>query len=174
MIAAEGETYYFFATNTGVGVRHSMRRHQELSYVAVITAVLSFLVAVTGILDLALTSAQETRPGAVSRTITSSYTAAAEVDGLRHTVSADTALAAENDPGEQPAPSRTEHCPMNLGLTVACPDVLSSAVLASSLPEHPGSTPVADPAAPQAGALPELPATPLHPVSLIRLSISRV
>lgn len=151
-----------------------MRRHHHFSYVATTTAVLSFLVAITGILDLPMTSAQETGPGATSHAITSSYTAGAEVVGLRHILSGDTALAEDKDSGEQPVPSRTEHCPMNLGLSVACPDVLSSVVLASAVPGPPGSTPAADAAAQPAGALPEAPGAPLHPVSLIRLSISRV
>lgn len=152
-----------------------MRRHQGVSSAAAITAVLSFLVAVTGILGPALTSTpQETSPGAVSLTIAPSYTAAANAVGIRPTVSGDTALAAVKSPGEHPVPPRPAHCPLNLGLTVACPDVLSSAVLASAVPAHPGSTPVADAAAPHARALPELPATPLYAVSLIRLSVSRV
>lgn len=141
---------------------------------ATITAVLSFLLATTGILDRALTSGQETRPGAVSRTITSSYTAAAEVDGPRPAVSGDSAFSAEKDGTEQPVPSRTEHCPMDTGLAVACPDVLSSAVAAASVPVAPGSTPAVGAAAWPAGVLPEVAGAPLQPVLLIRLSISRV
>ncbi|MET3718888.1 MULTISPECIES: hypothetical protein [unclassified Arthrobacter] len=148
--------------------------HHDFSYLATITAVLSFLVAITGILDLPMTSAQETGPGATLHTITASYTEDSESVGILLIFSADTVVAADQDPGEQPVPSRTEHCPMNLGLSVACPDVLSPAVLASSLPGHPGSTPAADAAAQPGGALPEAPGAQLHPVSLIRLSISRV
>ncbi|WP_146072511.1 hypothetical protein [Arthrobacter sp. 4R501] len=141
---------------------------------ATITAVLSFLLAVTGILDLPMTSSPSTGPGTGSHTIASVRTEAAEVVSLRYTPSRDTVVAADNGPGNQPVPSRTGHCPMNLGLSVACPDVLSPAVLAASVPGSPGSTPAADTAARPTGALPEVPGAPLHPVSLIRLSISRV
>ncbi|MBE4720079.1 hypothetical protein [Pseudarthrobacter sp. AB1] len=151
-----------------------MRQHQAFSNVATITAVLSFLLAVTGILDLPMTSSPATGPGAVSHTIASSRTEAAEGVSLRYILSGDTVVAANKAPGRQPVPSRTGHCPMNLGLSVACPDVLSSAVLAASVPGSPGSAPPADTAAQPAGALPEVPGAPLHPVSLIRLSISRV
>ena len=151
-----------------------MRQHQAFSNVATIAAVLSFLLAVTGILDLPMTSSPATGPGAVSNTIASSRTEAAEVVSLRYTPSRDTVVAADKGLGKQPVPSRTGHCPMNLGLSVACPDVLSPAVLAASVPGSPGSTPAADTAAPKAVAPPEVPGAPLHPVSLIRLSISRV
>lgn len=161
--------------NTGwAKVRHSMRQHQAFSNVATITAVFSFLVAVTGILDLPMTSSPATGPGAVSHTIASSRAEAAEGVSLRYVLARDTVVAADKGPGNQPVPSRTGHCPMNLGLSVSCPDVLSPAVLAASVPGSPGSIAADDTAAPKAGALPEVPGAPLHPVSLIRLSISRV
>lgn len=151
-----------------------MRRHHNFSAVVRISVVLSFLVAITGILDLTVTSAQKTQPGATSHTITSSYTGAAEVVSLPHVRSGDTVVTADQGPGDQPVPSRTEHCPTDPALSVACPDVLSPAVLDVSVPGFPARTFTADAAAQPVGALPEVPAAALRPVSLILLSISRV
>lgn len=151
-----------------------MRRHHNFSNLATITAVVSFLLAITGILDMPMTSAQETEPGGTSHSITASYTEDSESMGIRLVFSGDAVVAADQDPGEQTVPSRPEHCPMNLGLSVACPDVLSPAVAPSFVPGEPGSTSAAGAAAQPAGALPGVPGGPLHPVSLIRLSISRV
>ena len=170
-----GRNLALFAMNSGAGkVRHSMRWHHDFSNLATITTVLSFLLAVTGFLDLPITSAQENGPGGTSHSITASNTEDSESVGLRLVFSGDTVVAADQDQGQQPVPSPPDHCPMNLGLSVACPDVLSSAVHAASVPVAPGSTPAAVAAAQPAGALPEVPGAPLHPVSLIRLSISRV
>lgn len=160
--------------NTGMGkVRHSTRRNHHFSRVGAVVAVLSFLVAITGILDLPMTSAKETPPGATSNSITSSDTDATDAVSLGRIFSGGTVVAADQDPGEQPFPARTEHCPMNLGLTVACPDVLSLAVFTASMPAPPDCA-AADAATQPAVALPGAPGAPLHPVSLIRLSISRV
>lgn len=160
--------------NTGMGkVRHSTRRNHHFSCVGAVVAVLSFLVAITGILDLPMTSATETRPGAASNSITSSDTDATDAVSLGRILSGGTVVAADQDPAEQPVPARTEDCPMNLGLTVACPDVLSLAVLAASMPAPPDCA-AAGAAAPPAEALPRVPEAPLQPVSLVRLSISRV
>lgn len=152
-------------------MRHSMRWHHDFSNVAAITAVLVFLVAITGIPDRPMESTQETGASATSRTVTLSDPENSEFVSIRLVLSGDTAVVAENDGVRQPAPSRTEHCPMNLGLSVACPDVLSSAVAPSSVPGVRGSASAAGAAAQPAGALP---GAPLHPVSLIRLPISRV
>lgn len=151
-----------------------MRRRRDFSHLAAIIAVLSFLLAITGILDLPMTSAQETGPGATSHTVTTSYAEDSGSVGIRLIFLVDTVQAGVQDPGDQPVPFRPDHCPLNLGLSVACPDVLSPAVLASSVPGSPDSTQAAGPAAQPAGALPEVAGAPLQPVSLIRLSISRV
>lgn len=151
-----------------------MQWHHDFSKLATITAVLSFLLAITGILDLPMTSAQETGPGATSHSIALSDLEDSEFVDIGLALSADIAVVVDNDRVGQRVPSRNGHCPMNLGVSVACPDVLSPAVLAASVPGSPGSTTAAGTAAQPAGALPEVPGAPLHPVSLIRLSISRV
>lgn len=151
-----------------------MRWHHDISHFAPITLVLSFLLAITGILDLPMTSAQETGSVASSHSVTASRTEDSEDVGIQVIFSGETIVASDPDPGQQPVPSRPEHCPTHPGISVACPDVLSSAVHAVSVPVPPGSTSAADGAAQPPGALPEVPGAPLHPVSLIRLSISRV
>ncbi|MDO5864987.1 MULTISPECIES: hypothetical protein [Paenarthrobacter] len=150
-----------------------MRLHERSSSLAAITAVLSFLLAITGFLDLPTTSAQVTGPGAISHAIALSGEDSDFV-GNRPAPSAETGVAADSDQVGHPLPSRSKHCPLNLGLSVACPDVLSSAVAPSSVPEEPGSAYAGGTREQPAGAIPEVPGAPLHPVSLIRLSISRV
>lgn len=151
-----------------------MRWHERSSSLAAIIAVLSFLLAITGIPDLPTPSVQVTEPGAISHAIALSDLEDSGFVGIRLTPSAETVVAADNDQVGHRLPSRTEHCPMNLGLSVACPDVLSSAVAPSSVPGEPGSAYAGGTPAQPTGAIPEVPGAPLHPVSLIRLSISRV
>lgn len=162
-----------------------MRWHHHFSHVAAFTAVLSFLVAITGILDLPMTSAQATLSGPItsaeetlsdaeSNSITLSFPEATDVGNLRNIFSGDPLVATDSGPGDQPVPARTAHCPLNLGLTVVCPDVLSSAVLATSVPGPPDSIPSTEATRQPVGTPSEAPGTPLHAVSLIRLSISRV
>lgn len=175
MIVPEGETCLHYSRWTrGWGkVRHSTRRNHHCSYLGAVILVLSFLVSITGLLDLPLASAKVTSPGVASNSISSSDTDATDVVSLRGILSGGTIVAADQDLGDQPVPARTEHCPMNVDLTVACPDVRSLAVLAASMPAPPDCA-AAGAAAQPAEALPGVPGAPLHPVSLIRLSISRV
>lgn len=155
-------------------VRHSMQLHERFFSLAAITAVLSFLLAITGVLDLPTKSAHVTEPGVISHAITLSDLGDSDFVGIRLALSAETVVAAENDRVGHRLPSSNKHCPMNLGLSVACPDVLSSAVAPSSVPGEPGSAYAGGTPAQPTGAIPEVPGAPLHPVSLIRLSISRV
>ncbi|MEC5182158.1 hypothetical protein [Arthrobacter sp. CG_A4] len=152
-----------------------MRWQHDFSYLAAFLAVLSLFVAMTGALDLPMTAAEETPPASTGRFLDSSDTEGAEFTAPRIAPPSDEAVVAVSGPGNQPLPFLPEHCPMNLGLSVTCPDVLSSAVLATSVPGPPGRIPSSAEAAGQPdGALPEAPGAPILPVSLIRLSISRV
>ena len=156
-------------------MRHSTRWQHDFSYLAAFIAVLSLLVATTGALDLPTTAAEETPPASTARIIDSSDTEGTEFISPRLAPPSDEAAVVVSGPGNQPLPFLPEHCPMNLGLSVTCPDVLASAVPATPVPGPPGSLASTTEAAEQpAGALPEAFGAPLHPVSLIRLSISRV
>lgn len=162
-------------------MRHYKRWHHHFFRLAAFTAVLSFLVAMTGVLDFPNTatpsgpmmSAQATLSGAESNSITLSYPEATDVGNLRNIFSGDTLAAKDSGPGDQPVPARTAHCPMNLGLTVVCPDVLSLAVPATSVPVPPDSIPSTEATRQPVGALSESLLTPVYAVSLTRLSISR-
>lgn len=155
----------------GEKVRHSMRWLHVFSTLATITAVLSFILATTGTVDLPRASAQETGQGGTAHSVTASNTE--DSAGIRIALSNDTFFVAA-DRGQQRLPSRPEHCPMTLGWSAACPDVLSSAVLAASVAVSPGSIPAVGAAVQPAGVLPGVAGASLQPVSLIRLSISRV
>lgn len=153
----------------------STRWHHGYFSLATITAVLSLLLAVTGILNLSTTSVEETQRGTSWQTIALNALEGSNSEGTRVAPSAETAVAVvDNDLVGQGIPSGNGHCPMNLSLTVVCPDVLSSAVGPPFIPVAPGITFAANPAAQAAGPPVGDPRAPLQPVSLIRLSISRV
>lgn len=163
-------------------VRHYKRWHHHFSELAASIAVLSFLVAMTGILDFPNTatlsgpmiSAQATLSGAESSSMILSYPESTDFGSLRTVLSSDPPAGKDSDPGDQSVPAHTAHCPMNLGLTVVCPDVLSSAVPATLVPEPADSIHSLEAPRQPARALSESLVTSFYPVSLTRLSISRV
>lgn len=102
-------------------MRHYKRWHHHFSQVVAFTAVLSFLVAVSGILDIPNTAtvsgstmyAQATPLGAEPNSIRFSYPESTDVGNLRSVLFSEPRVAKDSGLGDQSLPAHTAHCPRN-------------------------------------------------------------